>query len=215
MNGLDKIDENISTVNVLTEKFNKNGQNDFEKLNFIKSENSRTIILNARGVKYEVLSQTLRKFPNTRLGKIANANKKEDLVNLCDELRRDHFYFDRDPFLLNSILDYYSFGKIHLNTCYCVCRLKEELRYWHIDDSAINLCCRFDYYEKISNSESAIDYQQQTMSKTNQKENYGNNFFPEFRRNICNFLNNPKSSIYAKVHINYILLYSSQALLLK
>ena len=91
----------------------------------------RRIILNVRGIKYEVLLSILIKYPKTRLGRLGHlllSNQKptqQDLNQLCDDfnLNENEFYFNRDPFILNMVLNHCSghdMGyKIHVNENLC------------------------------------------------------------------------------------------------
>ena len=80
----------------------------FESCNDIKNQlNKEKIILNARGIKYEVLLNVLEKLPKSRLGKLKieiEKNKIEKIENdialmkLCDDfdLNKNEYYFNKE-----------------------------------------------------------------------------------------------------------------------
>ncbi|CAH1800570.1 unnamed protein product, partial [Owenia fusiformis] len=76
------------------------------------------ITINVGGVKHEVHSSTLQRFPGTRLANLTNdiARKGSDFI-----ASRGEFYFDRHPGIFTTILNYYRTGELHMdrNTCGC------------------------------------------------------------------------------------------------
>ena len=60
----------------------------------------------------------------------------EEIANLCDRYSDDlnEFYFNRDPYILNMILNYYQTQKLHLNYNQCMLFIKSELIYWGIEE---------------------------------------------------------------------------------
>jgi hypothetical protein len=177
---------------------------------FRPNEN-KTLKLNVRGFLYKINSNTLLKHPNTRLGKLANALKYEDILKLCDEhdLELNEFYFNRDPLIFNKILNYYVTNKLHLYNSECVIQLKEELDYWQIDENCIQLCCRRLYDEQMSHLKIFQKNVTNILKKLEYKEDFGKNFYPEFRRKLWNLFEKPDSSIFAKVNIYYSFLIRS------
>ena len=70
----------------------------------------RSLVLDVGGRRHKVLESNFMVFPNTRLGKLVRATKKEDIMNLCDGyLEGDvpEYFFDRNWISFNSILDIY------------------------------------------------------------------------------------------------------------
>ena len=136
----------------------------------MKIFNKQTIFLNVRGFKYEVLLDSLGNHPNTRLGKLRIAIKKQNSIEislLCDKFNSDlnEFYFDRDPFVLNMILNFYLTNKLHMNQTDCVSFLKDELNYWQIDEYDFCLCCRVAYLKKAEHLEELESVEKEIMKK--------------------------------------------------
>ncbi len=80
--------------------------------------NAKTRVkVSARGIVYEIFLDDLAKHPTSRLGRlrhfIVNNQPEYRFEELCDghevNSRGQHlFYFNRDPYILNSILNCYS-----------------------------------------------------------------------------------------------------------
>ena len=148
--------------------------------------NKQTIFLNVRGFKYEVLLDSLGNHPNTRLGKLRMAVKKQNSIEislLCDRFNSDlnEFYFDRDPFVLNMILNFYVTKKLHMNQTDCVSFLKDELDYWQIDEYDFHSCCQVVYHDKMYNFKDLLKTEQWALKLFNRNDNFGNYFFPDLR----------------------------------
>ena len=119
---------------------------------------SEMIRLNARGITYKINMQRLSNLPRSRLGilkeKILEKDEQE-VAKLCDgfDLERLEFYFDRDPFVLNKILNLYHTGRLHINHSECVFFIREELEYWHIEDYSLDVksCLGFNLIIILNN----------------------------------------------------------------
>lgn len=153
--------------------------------------------INVRGYKYKIQSSLLDKYPSTRLGQL---RYEENKLKLCDDynLIKNEFYFNRDPFFFNQILNYFNTNQLHLNKNDCAIAVQNELDYWKIDESLIELCCKKRYdesflrihdYENKLNDIAEIKYS---------KHNFGK-YFPNLRFSIWNLLTNSKSSLLARL----------------
>ena len=67
------------------------------------------IVINVGGQKHEIMWKLLQQKPLSRLGKLAKAKTHEAILSLCSGycLDRNEIYFDRDPGIFNTILNYY------------------------------------------------------------------------------------------------------------
>jgi hypothetical protein len=159
-------------------------------IKIIKEWKKKRIILNARGVKFEVLKDNLKKLPNSRLGKLEKIidtyikdNHKLDetffpeiaLNGICDDydLNLYEFYFDKDPFILNTVLNYYSYGKFHIDQNTCAFYLNEELKYWGLDKHLANDCCFFKFHRGLSEIREDLDKQKKIIDEYLFKEYFG------------------------------------------
>ena len=168
------------------------------------SNKQQTVILNVRGFKYEVLQDSLGNHPNTRLGKLRIAIQKRNLNEitlLCDRFNYDlnEFFFDRDPFVLNMVLNFFRTNKLHMNQYDCADFLKDELDYWEIDDYDFHLCCRVPYHVKCENIEDLREVEKEIMKKYIDEDVNQKSIFTEQRNKIWNFFEDPESSLYAKI----------------
>ena len=149
-------------------------------------DSKQIIVLNVRGFKYEILIDSLSIHPDTRLGKlrtqIRNINFAE-ISLLCDRFNAElnEFYFDRDPFVLNMILNYYRTKKLHFNHTECFVFLRDELEYWQIDYHDFHSCCLVIYYDKMEHSEELLKIEKAVIKNMNNVENFGKRFYPDLR----------------------------------
>lgn len=168
----------------------------------------KTIILNARGIKYEVLLDSFKRHKYTRLEKLRNEiinQNHNEVSKLCDRFNKclDEFYFDRDPYVLNMILNYYHNNKLHLSHKECVHFIRDELEYWQIDEYALEDCCKIVYFGKSEELDELIKGEEELHIKMNHKDDFGTSCFPDLRETLWNLFDNPRSSNYAKVNINF------------
>ena len=168
-------------------------------------ESKQTIILNVRGFKYEILLDSLESYPNSRLGKLRNQIKNSNLNEisvLCDKFSSDlkEFFFNRDPFILNMILNYYQTKKLHMNQNECIILIKDELDYWEINDSDFDSCCQVLYMDKIIQCEELKLLENKIIKQINDSLSlsYGK-FLPNIRRTIWGMFEKPNNSVYSRI----------------
>jgi hypothetical protein len=169
-------------------------------------ESLQIIVLNIRGLKYEVILDRLEKCCKSRLYKLRNAiifNNKIEIRKLCDRFNDDltEFYFNRDPFILNQILNFYETDTLHLNHSECATFIQDELNYWGIDENLLEDCCKSTFYEKLEQIEQTIERETHMRSKFNFKEDFGTGYIADLREKIWDLFDDPHSSVWAKVYI--------------
>ena len=78
--------------------------------------------VNVGGLKRSLCSSTLRKFPDTRLGRLLACESEEAILQVCDDydVQQREFYFDRNPGLFPYVLHFYQTGKLHIMEELCV-----------------------------------------------------------------------------------------------
>ena len=149
------------------------------------------VILNARGIKYDLLIKNFQQYPAySRLGKLITClQSSQDLRDVCDDFNLDtfEFYFDRDPFILNSILNYYSSGELHLNDNVCVGLFFKELEYWGIDIYELNECCISKYSKKKNEIDEEIKKEKEIIKEYTHKDEFGD-LLPKLREKIWKIL---------------------------
>uniref|UniRef100_A0A3Q3J7G1 Delayed-rectifier potassium channel regulatory subunit KCNS1 n=1 Tax=Monopterus albus TaxID=43700 RepID=A0A3Q3J7G1_MONAL len=169
--------------------------------------------VNVGGLKRSLCSSTLKKFPDTRLGKLLACDSEEDILQVCDDydVQQKEFYFDRNPGLFPYVLHFYQTGKLHVMEELCVFSFSQEIEYWGINEFFLDSCCSYRYHDrKLESSRhrswddesevSSIDTSADEISDLNrdmqhfQEVRYGN-----IRRCLWLTLENPGYSIPSKL----------------
>ncbi|XP_051509960.1 potassium voltage-gated channel subfamily D member 3-like isoform X1 [Myxocyprinus asiaticus] len=108
------------------------------------------IILNVSGRRFQTWRNTLDRYPDTLLG----SSEKEFFFN--EETRE--YFFDRDPDVFRSILNFYRTGKLHYPRYECISAYDEELAFFGIIPEIISDCCYEEYKDrKRENIERLMD----------------------------------------------------------
>ncbi|XP_051525214.1 potassium voltage-gated channel subfamily D member 3-like isoform X2 [Myxocyprinus asiaticus] len=108
------------------------------------------IILNVSGRRFQTWRNTLDRYPDTLLG----SSEKEFFFN--EETRE--YFFDRDPDMFRSILNFYRTGKLHYPRYECISAYDEELAFFGIIPEIIGDCCYEEYKDrKRENIERLLD----------------------------------------------------------
>uniref|UniRef100_A0A8C4GTB7 A-type voltage-gated potassium channel KCND1 n=1 Tax=Dicentrarchus labrax TaxID=13489 RepID=A0A8C4GTB7_DICLA len=111
------------------------------------------IILNVSGRRFETWRNTLDRYPDTLLG----SSEKEFFYN--EETKE--YFFDRDPDVFRSILNFYRTGKLHYPRYECISSYEEELAFFGIIPEIIGDCCYEEYKDrKRENAERLMDDQE-------------------------------------------------------
>ncbi|KAF3860543.1 hypothetical protein F7725_000798 [Dissostichus mawsoni] len=111
------------------------------------------IILNVSGRRFETWKNTLDRYPDTLLG----SSEKEFFYN--EETKE--YFFDRDPDVFRSVLNFYRTGKLHYPRYECICSYDEELAFFGIISEIIGDCCYEEYKDrKRENAERLMDDQE-------------------------------------------------------
>ena len=155
-----------------------------------------TVKINVGGKVFVTTRRTINRYPDTRLGSIT---KNETCGNENQDI-----YFDKNPKIFQSVLDYYRSGNLHINTNYCADYVKEELKFWGVDRNLVSKCC----IGRLS----AFSGDQQVLKtlERNQKHNENvRNVLKELTTGKCSLkclqakgwliLDEPTSSLIAKV----------------
>ncbi|TKS71877.1 Potassium voltage-gated channel subfamily S member 1 [Collichthys lucidus] len=106
--------------------------------------------VNVGGLKRSLCSSTLKKFPDTRLGKLLACDSEEDILQVCDDydVQQQEFYFDRNPGLFPYVLHFYQTGKLHIMEELCVFSFSQEIEYWGINEFFLDTCCSYRYHDR-------------------------------------------------------------------
>ena len=162
--------------------------------------NREKVILNVGGMRFETFWNTINKFPETRLGRLQYLIGVDKLRSYCDayDYEKNEFFFDRDWSMFNSILNYYRIEELHVGDEICPVMLDHELAYWHIKNPKIDLCCRDKLDTKRENIEDATKKEEKILHDLTKEVVFS--CCPVINKKIWNFVNNPESSIPARVN---------------
>ncbi|KAK1157617.1 potassium voltage-gated channel subfamily S member 1-like [Acipenser oxyrinchus oxyrinchus] len=106
--------------------------------------------INVGGLKRSLCSSTLKKFPDTRLGRLLSCDSEESILQICDDydVTEKEFYFDRNPGLFPFVLHFYQTGKLHIVEDLCVFSFCQEIEYWGINEFFLDSCCSYRYQDR-------------------------------------------------------------------
>uniref|UniRef100_A0A8D3DA94 Potassium voltage-gated channel, Shal-related subfamily, member 3 n=1 Tax=Scophthalmus maximus TaxID=52904 RepID=A0A8D3DA94_SCOMX len=111
------------------------------------------IILNVSGRRFQTWRNTLDRYPDTLLG----SSEKEFFYN--EETKE--YFFDRDPDVFRSVLNFYRTGKLHYPRYECISSYDEELSFFGIIPEIIGDCCYEEYKDRRrENAERLMDDQE-------------------------------------------------------
>ena len=162
---------------------------------------SKRLVVNVGGDKYEVLWKTLGKLPKTRLGRLLKCRSHEQLMNLCDDydLNYMEFYFDRQSKTFSTILNYYRTGKLHLQEDACILSFSEDLKYWGIEDIHLESCCQHSYIQRKEMISDEMRKDAESLAESNEEEPVRQGFYHELQRKVWDLLEKPQTSFAARV----------------
>lgn len=111
-------------------------------------DNNAAISINVGGFKKRLQSDTLSRFPETRLARLLHCQSKESILELCDDYddTEKEFYFDRNPALFPYVLNFYNTGRLHVMAELCIFSFSQEIEYWGINEFFIDSCCSNAYH---------------------------------------------------------------------
>ena len=173
---------------------------DKSRLNPSAGMSNKRLVLNARGVKYEVMFGALCRHPETRLGRLAiqisclSTNTLEDasVAELCDDydLKSSEFFFNRNAEVLDAVLAWYNDGHLHCKTNMCVKMVSRELKYWGLSTYQIDDCCQLKYRAEKENLKDELNMKRKVIYDFYYREDFGC-ILPSIRAFIWNIIDKP------------------------
>ncbi|XP_048878878.1 potassium voltage-gated channel subfamily S member 2 [Brienomyrus brachyistius] len=127
---------------------------------WVLDREDQLVHINVGGLKQSLSSSTLRKFPETRLGRLLTCDSEEAVLQVCDDydVQQKEFYFDRNPRLFPYVLHFYHTGKLHIMEELCVFSFCQEIEYWGISEFFLDSCCSYRYHDrKLENRHKSWD----------------------------------------------------------
>ena len=198
---------NTNQVEILNlDDQSKNDNNKNKKLN-VQLKGSKRITINARGTKFDVYANLFDKAPNSRLGKLKaalennNKNSGDMLDDICDEFdqRSNEFYFNKDPYVLNMVINYLTIDKMHYGDGVCPYLIAEELEYWGLDEYSFDECCNDRYFSCKNSIEDRVSKEKEIIKNYLYRDDFGKWLFPDIRAKIWDILEYPEKSWVAQV----------------
>lgn len=115
--------------------------------------------------------------------------------------RENEYYIERNSKVAEYVIDYFLTGKLHKPTECCWERFREEMRFWRIAEVELAPCC------SILADTSRLNKCLETEQKLQEVN------FSEIRKIIWHLMENPSSSIFAKIYsfLSVLFIFSSIA----
>lgn len=173
------------------------------------------INVNVGGFKQRMEHDLLKRFPQTRLGRLLGCGSKEAILELCDDFcpSEMEYYFDRNPRFFCYVLNFYLTGKIHLVDGLCVVSFSQEIEYWGIKERHLDFCCSNKFHELRARVEDQCWDQQsdelqlhisdssteELSASEDNAEMFEGSWCADARRNMWVNLENPGHSTSSKV----------------
>ncbi|XP_071177288.1 potassium voltage-gated channel protein Shaw-like [Mytilus edulis] len=160
---------------------------------------SDEIHINVGGTLFETKWSTLQRHCDTLLGSLTTTSEYYNNV-------KKQFFFDRNPELFNTILDFYRNGVIHFPTHICGWNWKQELEFWRIPVTDISECC-YPKYIKYEKDQNLVNYIKNAfVVRTAEYQTHKVSCLAGIKQRIWLFLEEPTSSIAAKIFSVFYLL---------
>ena len=163
------------------------------------------LVFNIGGQRHETFVSTLKAVPGTRLSWIADNYQLLEQSPVFD-IEKKEFFFDRNPACFEAILNYFRIGQLHYPNNVCGPVFKTELNFWGLDEEQMESCCWEAYTidreknDKMKGFKGPI-FQGETKGSDMVKQTLSKTKCGRLRLQIWNFLDDPFSSMAAKVSI--------------
>ncbi|KAF3691537.1 Potassium voltage-gated channel subfamily S member 2 [Channa argus] len=160
-------------------------------------DNNVAIRINVGGFKKRLHSDTLSRFPETRLARLLQCRSKESILELCDDYddTEKEFYFDRNPALFPYVLNFYNTGRLHVMAELCIFSFSQEIEYWGINEFFIDSCCSSAYHcRKMDQGRVDWDDRSDEASTTSSFDD-----LLDARRRVWLMLDNPGYSVASRI----------------
>uniref|UniRef100_A0A8C8SNM1 Potassium voltage-gated channel subfamily V member 2 n=1 Tax=Pelusios castaneus TaxID=367368 RepID=A0A8C8SNM1_9SAUR len=160
--------------------------------------------INVGGKSFQIAYKMAARYPITRIGKLAISTDPIKKLKLCDDysVQRNEYFFDRDPSIFHYIFHFYRSGVLWIMDELCPANFVEEIEYWGIHLKYSQQCCRILFEEKQDELKEYLKIQRELeaeLEPLEREEHFEGQFLGKFRKAIWNLIENPFSSIPAKI----------------
>ncbi|XP_074784180.1 potassium voltage-gated channel subfamily V member 2-like isoform X1 [Athene noctua] len=166
--------------------------------------NKYLLNINVGGKLFQIAYKVAARYPITRLGKLALYTDPMKKLQLCDDysVQKNEYFFDRDPSIFHYIFHFYRSGVLWIMDEMCPSNFVEEIEYWGIHLKYSQHCCRILFEEKQDEVSEYLKIQKELeaeLEPLNSVEQFEGKFLGWFRKMIWNLIENPYSSVAAKI----------------
>lgn len=187
-----------------------------------KTTEQHFLSVNVGGKVFRISRRSALKYPNTRLGLLALCRDRAKLFKLCDDysIRKNEFFFDRDPAFFHHICHFYTSGVLWVIREMCPINFEEEIEYWGLSLRDTQLCCWMVFEEKVGEVKDYLKVERELLAEIEVKyddECFKDMVFGNVRKTLWNMVEDPYSSSQAKaftVFSNLCVLFSIVAIAL-
>lgn len=176
-----------------------------QDINHVPTRRSRYFLnLNVGGKCFQIAYKIAAKYPITRIGQLAIATDPNKKLELCDDYSviKNEYFFDRDPLIFHYVFHFYRSGVMWIVEELCPANFMEEIEYWGIHMKYAQRCCRILFEEKMDEMAEYLKIQRELeaeLEPVHREEHFEGKFLGTFRKKIWNLIENPYSSIPAKI----------------
>ncbi|XP_068517383.1 potassium voltage-gated channel subfamily V member 2-like [Anas acuta] len=160
--------------------------------------------INVGGTLFHIACKAAARYPVTRLGKLAIYTDPTKKLQLCDDysVQKNEYFFDRDPSIFHYIFHFYRSGVLWIRDEMCPSNFVEEIEYWGVHLKYSQRCCRILFEEKQDELSENLKIQKELeaeLEPLESAEQFEGKCLGQFRKMIWNLIENPYSSVPAKI----------------
>lgn len=169
-----------------------------------KPKQQPIINVNVGGKVFHIPKQCAIKYPDTRIGSLALCRDRAKLITLCDDysVRKNEFFFDRDPAFFHHICHFYTSGVLWVIREMCPINFEEEIEYWGMSLKDTQPCCCMVFEEKVDEVKDNLKVDRELMAEIEVKYDdkcFKGMVFGNVRKALWKVAEDPYSSIPAKI----------------
>lgn len=173
------------------------------KAELCNAKDTQSININVGGKLFYIPKTCAIKYPQTRIGLLALCRDRAKLFQLCDDysLRKNEFFFDRDPAVFHYIFHFYKSGVLWIVREMCPINFEEEIDYWGLSLRDTQFCCWTVFQEKVDEIKDnlKVDLELRAEVEVNyDNEGFKHMLFGNVRNRLWDIVENPYSSTLAK-----------------
>ncbi|KAK2852872.1 hypothetical protein Q7C36_008073 [Tachysurus vachellii] len=111
-------------------------------------------ILNVGGTRYAFPMDVLKDFPLRRVSRLHSCASEREVLEVCDDYdkERNEFFFDRHAEAFGFLMLYVKHGKLRLVPRMCELSFYNEMIYWGLESSHLELCCQRRLDDRMSDT---------------------------------------------------------------